>query len=127
VEASLTGHPVFGTVHADNPATAFQRLITRYPASQMAAALYDLITTTEVIIAQRLIKRLDGKRVAIREWVVFDEDVRRSLLRLNNAGEVTTAIMGLVDTHGQSFRTSAINLLKEGQISELVAAQFLKR
>lgn len=127
VEASLTGHPVFGTVHADNPATAFQRLITRYPASQMTAALYDLITTTEVIIAQRLIKRLDGKRVAIREWVVFDDDVRKSLLKLSNAGEVTTAIMGLVDSHGQSFRTSAKNLLDEGQISDLVAAPFLQR
>ena len=127
VEASLTGHPVFGTVHADNPATAFQRLITRYPASQMTAALYDLITTTEVIIAQRLIKRLDGTRVAIREWVVFDDDVRKRLLLMNSVGEVTTAIMSLVDTHGQSFKTSAIQLLQAGVISDVVAAPYLKR
>lgn len=127
VEASLTGHPVFGTVHADNPATAFQRLITRYPAAQMNAALYDLIGTTEVIIAQRLVKRLDGRRVAIREWVIFDDDVRKRLLRLNTTGEVVMEIMGLVETHGRSFRQSAIQLVQEGQISDLVAAPFLKR
>lgn len=127
VEASLTGHPVFGTVHADNPATAFQRLITRYPAAQSSAALYDLITTTEVIIAQRLVKRLDGGRVALREWIVFDDEIRKRLLRLNTTGEVTTEIMSLVESNGQSYKKSATELLSKGIISETVAAPYLKR
>lgn len=119
VEAALTGHPVFGTIHADNPATAFQRLITRYPVEQMAAAMNDLIVTTEVIIAQRLIKRLDGTgRVAIREWLVFDDTVRRNLLTLKTAAEVSVAIMDLVQSRGRSFRASAQLLVEEGTICQ---------
>lgn len=127
VEASLTGHPVFGTVHADNPSTCFQRLITRYPANLQTAAMYDLITTTECIIAQRLVKRLDGKRVAIREWLVFDDAIRARLLKLDNAGAVATEIMALVEACGMSFKKSAIKLMEEGVISEDVAAPYLKR
>lgn len=119
VEAALTGHPVFGTIHADNPAVAFQRLITRYPAERAQAGMYDLISTTEVIIAQRLVKCLDGSRAALREWLCFDNDVRRQLLRARTPGEVSTAMMSMVENKrcGQSFGESARQLFEAGRIS----------
>lgn len=126
VEASLTGHPVQGTTHADNPALAFQRLVTRYPAEQQRAGLYDLIMTTEVIIAQRLIKARNGGRVAIREWIAFDTAMRRKLLSLPDAPAVVAAIQDMVDQSGNSFAHSAKKLIAENVISDDVAIQFLR-
>jgi len=126
VEAALTGHPVFGTIHADNPAVAFQRLITRYPSERAQAGMYDLISTTEVIIAQRLVKCLDGSRAALREWLCFDDDVRKKLLGVTSPGEVSVEMMKLVEDRnfGQSFGESARQLLDAGRISEETAAGY---
>lgn len=124
VEASLTGHPVLATTHADSPALAFQRLVTRYPAAQQRAGLYDLIMTTEVIIAQRLVKARHGGRTAVREWIAFDTAMRRKLLAQPDAQAVVAAIQEMVDEHGRSFVTSAKMLVAEGLITEEVALQF---
>ena len=43
VELSLTGHPVFGTVHSGTVATVIKRLVTRFPESEQAMAIADLI------------------------------------------------------------------------------------
>lgn len=126
VEGALTGHPIMGTTHADNPALAFQRLVTRYPADQQRAGLYDLIMTTEVIIAQRLVKALSGKRVAIREWIAFDDAMRRRLLMLPDAQAVVAAIQDMVAAHGQTFTDSAKILVAQGIVSEAAVQQFLR-
>lgn len=124
VEAALTGHPVFGTVHSANPATAFQRLITRYPHAQQSAALYDLVSTTRTIVAQRLVKRLDGKRSAIREWVTFDDELRKRLLNLANPGEVNVAISQCIRERKQSFEDAVLELLRSEEISPEVALEY---
>lgn len=126
VEACLTGHPVQATTHADNPALAFQRLVTRYPAEQQRAGLYDLIMTTEVIVAQRLVKARAGGRVAIREWVAFDTQMRRKLLSLPDAPAVIAAIQDMVEAGGHSFSQSAKEMVASGTITEEVGLQFFR-
>lgn len=118
VEAALTGHPVFGTVHADSPVVAFQRLLSRFPASQQSAGLYDLIMTTEVILAQRLVPRVGGGRIAVREYIVFNDMLRREMLQLGNPGEVAAMIARRTDEFGCSFSASARQLFDAGLIAE---------
>jgi defect-in-organelle-trafficking protein DotB len=124
VELALTGHPVLATTHASSPAVAFQRLVTRYPYEQQRAGLYDLIMTTQLIVAQLLIPSTDGKRVAIREWIAFDDELRLKLLALESPGAVVGAIKALTISSGNSFRSAAHALLAENRISEQVARQF---
>ena len=127
VEASLTGHPVYGTTHATSPAVAFQRLITRYPAEQQRAGLYDLIMTTEVIIAQSLIRARSGGRVAIREWIAFDDVMRNKLLALNDPGAVVVAIKEMVAKNGFTFLNDAKILHAKGEIDDRMMADVARQ
>ncbi len=124
VELALTGHPVLATAHAANPAVAFQRLVTRYPFEQQRAGLYDLIMTTQLFLAQLLIPSTDGKRVAIREWVAFDDSTRQDFLRLDGPGAVVGAINEMVRGSKNTFRAEVTALLSAGRVTEQVAMQF---
>jgi defect-in-organelle-trafficking protein DotB len=126
VESALTGHPVFGTVHASSPEVAFQRLLSRYPSEQRTSGLDDLIMTTEAIVAQRLVKKVGGGRLALREWIVFTEQFRDELLSLPDSRAVIAAIRAGVAKYGQSFETSARKAHDAGQISDQVLAANLK-
>lgn len=81
VEASKTGHTVYSTVHANNVPETLARLVAVYPQATQARAQYELVDSMKLIIAQRLIPSVDGKRVAIREYLVFDNKVKESLRR----------------------------------------------
>lgn len=126
VEASLTGHSVCGTVHAKNVAAVFRRLISRFPESERATAIFDIIETVRCIVAQRLVPRVGGGRIAVREYLAIDEDVRNSLSDLSDMGRVTSAVKLLVEDKGTSFRKEAQRLLSLGLISEPTARELME-
>ena len=79
VEASLTGHLCYATLHTESVAETINRVIQVYPPAQQSAIAGRLIGALRVIVVQRLVKTTDGKRQAIREYVVFNRDLRNSL------------------------------------------------
>jgi defect-in-organelle-trafficking protein DotB len=126
VEASLTGHPVFGTVHANAAAAVMRRLISRFPENERSTAIFDIVETTRFIMAQRLVPTRQGTLTAAREYLVFDEEVRERLLGLEQMGKVTQAVKQLVEERGHSFRTEAKCLLSQGLIDEHVARELAR-
>lgn len=118
VEAALTGHPVFGTVHAINVAAVIRRLISRFPETERATAIFDIIDTARLIIAQRLVMGINGKLLAAREYLVFDEEVREELLNLTQMGKVTSKVRSLVEEKGHSFTAEGKRLRELGLINE---------
>ena len=125
VEASLTGHPVFATVHAINVAAVMRRLISRFPESERATAIFDIIDTARLVVAQKLVKGVDGKLLAAREYLVFDEEVRDELLNLSEMGKVTSKVKKLVESKGHSFKEEALRLYKAGLIDEVTKEQLM--
>lgn len=123
VEASMTGHPCFGTVHASDVAAVARRLISRFPETERATAIYDILDSGRFIMAQKLVKTLNGGRCAVREYLEFDEEVREELAQLSDMGRVTGAIRDLMKTKGWSFAKDAERLLQQGVISEQTAHQ----
>ena len=123
VEASLTGHAVFATVHAINVAAVMRRLISRFPEGERATAIFDIVETSRFIMAQRLVRTRTGGRVAAREYLVFDEDVREQLIGLDQMGKVTQEVKRLVEERGHSFKKEAARLLEAGEIDEQVARE----
>lgn len=123
VEASLTGHAVFATVHAINVAAVMRRLISRFPEGERATAIFDIVETSRFIMAQRLVRTRTGGRVAAREFLVFDEDVREQLIGLDQMGKVTQEVKRLVEERGHSFKKEAARLLEAGVIDEQVARE----
>jgi defect-in-organelle-trafficking protein DotB len=126
IEASLTGHPVFGTVHATDVASIMRRLISRFPESQRSTAIFDIVDTARFMLAQRLVRGVDGKLLAVREYLRFDEEVREELSALSDMGKVGQLVKRLVDCHGHSFKAEARALFDAQRIDEHAARQIAK-
>lgn len=76
LEFAFTGHPIFSTLHANNVADTIPRLLKRFPSDEKGAALSDFLSTTRAILFQKLVPRVGGGRVALREWIPLTDDVR---------------------------------------------------
>ena len=80
IDAALTGHPVYTTVHSNGVADAVRRMISTFPAEERHGRALDILETIRLVVWQRLAQSTDGKRVALREFLVFDEEVRDILV-----------------------------------------------
>lgn len=82
VEASLSGHTCYCTMHTESVAETINRAIQTYPPEQQSGIASRLAGALRVIIVQRLLKTTDGKRAAIREYLVFDREFRSEMQNL---------------------------------------------
>ena len=80
IEAALTGHPVYTTLHSNGVPETIRRLVASFPADERVGRIIDILETVRLVIWQKLVPTVDGKRVALREYLVFDEHVRDELI-----------------------------------------------
>ncbi|WP_367606532.1 Dot/Icm type IV secretion system ATPase DotB [Legionella sp. W05-934-2] len=117
LEAALTGHPVYTTLHTSGVAETMRRLVTSFSGEERLGRVIDILETIRLCIWQKLVPTVDGKRVALREYLVFDEEARDILLE-GNPNEVTSSTRRLVRERGQLMTVDAKKKLEEGIISE---------
>lgn len=117
MEAAMTGHPVYTTLHSNGVAETMRRLVTTFPSDEREGRTIDLIETIRLVISQRLVPTVDGKRVALREYLVFDEKVRDILLETELA-HITAKVRQLVKEQGQTIGKDAKDKFDAGIISE---------
>ncbi len=117
LEAALTGHPVYTTLHTNGVAETIRRLVTSFPIEERHGRLIDIIETVRLIIWQQLVPSTDGKRVPLREYLVFNEKVRDILLEADPE-TVTATTRRLVAEHGQSMLVEAQEKFDAGIIAE---------
>ena len=119
LEAALTGHPVYTTLHTSGVAETMRRLVTSFAGEERLGRTIDILETIRLCIWQKLVPTVDDRRVALREYLVFDEEVRDMLLE-GDPNDVTSATRKLVRQRGQLMTTDARIKLEEGIISERV-------
>lgn len=117
IEAALTGHPVYTTLHTNGVAETIRRLVTTFPADERHGRTIDILETIRLVVWQQLVPSLDGKRVALREYLVFNEEVRDKLLDCD-PNNVTAATRRLVIEQGQTMEADATQKFKAGIIGE---------
>lgn len=117
LEAALTGHPVYTTLHSNGVAETVRRLVGSFPAEERVGRTIDIIETARLVIWQRLVPSMDGKRIALREYLVFSEAVRDKLLSCDPL-KVTQATRELVAEHGQLMSADVERVYREGLISD---------
>jgi len=77
IEASATGHLVFGTLHTTSAAKTVDRIIEVFPTSQQEQIRNTLADGLRAVVAQTLFKRRDRKgRVAALEIMIANPAVR---------------------------------------------------
>lgn len=115
LEASLTGHPVYTTLHTTGVAETMRRLVNTFPAGERLARTIDILETVRLIVWQKLVPSRDGKRVALREFLVFNEAVRDQLLATDPL-KITSATRALVRSQGQLMIDDATQKYQAGLI-----------
>ena len=117
LEAALTGHPVYTTLHTSGVAETMRRLVTSFSGEERIGRTIDILETIRLCIWQKLVPTVDGKRVAMREYLIFDEETRDILLE-GDPNEVTSITRKLVRERGQLMSVDAKIKFEEGIISE---------
>ncbi len=117
MEAAMTGHPVYTTLHSNSVAETIRRLVITFPAEERQGRTVDIIETVRLVISQRLVPTVDGKRVALREYLVFNEQVRDILLETDILN-ITNVVRKLVKEHGKTMTADAEEKFKAGIITE---------
>lgn len=121
VLAAQTGHAVYATVHSNTVGTTFLRLTQSLPTEKADSILGSLIDAIRLIICQRLYPSTDGRRVAVRETLVFDRNIRRELLltATRNIAELPAVADDLVRRHGQTMLAHAEQLVAAGRLDPM--------
>ncbi len=117
MEAAMTGHPVYTTLHSNGVAETMRRLVTTFPADERQGRTIDIIETIRLVVSQRLVPTVDGKRVALREYLVFDEKIRDILLDTDMVN-ITAQVRRLLREHGIPIEVDARAKFEAGLITE---------
>ena len=115
VTASMTGHLTYSTVHSNGVADTVRRMVNAFPPEEQHSRLFDIVASLKLIVSQMLVRTPDGKRCALREYLVFDRAVSDLLLD-GGPHALTTNSRLAVRKYGRSFLDDAAAKLKEGRI-----------
>ncbi len=119
IEAALTGHPVYTTLHSNGVTETIRRLVNSFPANEAHSRMIDVIETIRVVVWQRLVPTLDGKRIPLREFLVFNEKLRDQLLD-SKLDDITATTRQLLKQYGQPMSIDTQRKFDAGLISERV-------
>lgn len=117
ITASMTGHLVYGTVHSNGVAETPRRMINVFSPDEKNARAQDILSSLKLIVAQMLIPSTDGKRVAIREYLVFTQEIVDVLLNVS-VDNLTVEMRKMLNAHGKTFLHDATEKYEAGIISK---------
>ncbi|MFT7525984.1 MAG: twitching motility protein PilT [Arenicella sp.] len=89
--AAETGHLVLGTLHTTSAAKTIDRVVDVFPAEEKSMVRSMLSESIQAVIAQTLIKRVDGGRVAAHEIMIGTPAIR-NLIRENKVAQMYSMI-----------------------------------
>ncbi len=116
VNFAETGHLVLATLHANSANQALDRIINFFPEAKREQLLMDLSLNLKSIIAQRLVRKEGGGRVAAMEIMLNSPFIADLIFK----GEVT-GIKEAMKAGGEqgmiTFDQFLFNLFEAGQIS----------
>jgi twitching motility protein PilT len=75
LETAETGHLVFGTLHTNTAASTVDRIIDQFPVDQQQQVRVMLSMNLKAVIAQTLLKRKGGGRIAAMEVLIVNSAV----------------------------------------------------
>jgi twitching motility protein PilT len=122
--AAETGVLVLSTLHTVNAAQSVERAINFFPPHQHQEVRMQLSTLLKGVISLRLLPFKDGVgRIPAYEVMLLTPTISR-LIREGKIWEITPFIEDGTIFGMQSFNQSLVKLVREGKVSEEVAANY---
>ena len=106
VTAAETGHMVFGTLHTSSAAKTVDRIIDVFPGGEKEMIRAMLSESLRAVIAQTLLRRNGGGRVAVHEIMIVNQAIR-NLIRENKVPQMYSVIQ---TSKAQGMQTTDQNL-----------------
>jgi defect-in-organelle-trafficking protein DotB len=125
IEAGQTGHLVYSTVHTIGVAATVRRIVSVFEPNERSERAFAMIETLRMIVTQALVPKVGGGRIGLREYMVFDEVVRETLLDLP-IERWTNETQRLLLRHGQGMEQTATRAFKSGIIDRRTYLHLVK-
>jgi twitching motility protein PilT len=117
MEAAMTGHLVFGTLHTLNASKTVDRVIEIFPTSQQEQVRSTLADALRAVISQTLFKRVDIKgRIPALEILICTAAVR-NLIREGKTYQIPSALQTGKKYGMQTLDDAIMEHLRKGRIS----------
>ena len=114
--AAETGHLVMGTLHTSSAAKTINRIIDVFPAEDKEMVRAMLSVSLEAVIAQTLVKNVNGGRVAAHE-IMLGTPAIRNLIREAKIPQITSMIQMGTKIGMTTMKDSLNKLFTDGVIS----------
>ena len=115
--AAETGHLVFGTLHTSSAAKTIDRIIDVFPAGEKTMVRSMLSESLRAVIAQTLMKRIGGGRIAAHEIMLATPAIR-NLIREDKVAQMYSAIQT-----GQNMGMHTLDQYLEGLVSRGIVSR----
>lgn len=118
IEAGQTGHLVYATTHTIGVAATIRRLVSVFDSAERTERAYALMESMRLIVTQTLVPRVGGGRIAVREFLIFDDHVREHLLE-TPLEMWTNETQNLLEKYGKTMQKAANEVYAQGLIDRL--------
>ncbi|GAA6139878.1 type IV pilus twitching motility protein PilT [Arenicella sp. 4NH20-0111] len=114
--AAETGHLVLATLHTSSAPKTIDRIVDVFPAEEKSMVRSMLSESIQAVIAQTLIKKVGGGRVAAHEIMVGTSAIR-NLIREDKIAQMYSMIQTGQNDGMQTLDQCLLNLLRDRQIT----------
>ena len=116
LSAAETGHLVFATLHTSSAAKTIDRVVEVFPAEEKSMVRAMLSESLQAVIAQTLLKREGGGRIAAHEILLATAAIR-NLIREGKIAQIYSAMQTAGALGMQTLDSCLAGLLAQGLIS----------
>ena len=117
LSAAETGHLVFGTLHTSSAAKTIDRIVDVFPAAEKSMVRSMLSESLKAVIAQTLLKKIGGGRIAAHEIMIGTPAIR-NLIREDKVAQMYSAIQTGHSVGMQTLDQNLQDLLKQGAVTK---------
>ncbi len=111
-----SGHLCLTTLHATNADQAIERILNLFPGDSQEQVRMDLSLNLRAIVAQRLLKSTDGRRIPAME-ILLDSPYVRKLIREGDIHKLKKHMEESIEVGMQTFDNSLANLCSSGKVT----------
>lgn len=119
--AAETGHLVFSTLHTSSAAEAIERIVDVFEGAKQKQVLIQLGTVLRGVVAQQLLPKKGGGRVAARE-ILINTPAVANLIKEYNVAQIQSAIQTGVKDGMITMDNSLKQLVQENLIDADIAS-----
>ena len=116
LSAAETGHLVFGTLHTTSAPKTIDRIIDVFPAAEKDMIRAMLSESLQAVIAQTLLKRKTGGRVAAHEILIGTRAIR-SMIRENKIAQMKSTLQTGASVGMQTLDQNLLELMNTGVVT----------